>query len=71
MNWSVWLDPLGLFKTPKTQAPTPGDLKKNVTIADEGGTVGVLWGTKTISTTYITYFGDVKTVAIKSKSGKK
>lgn len=69
MKLSRWWDPIGIFQTKQSAPPPPG--KADVSVADEGGVIGVLWGTKTIGTTYITYFGDIKTVAIKSSGGKK
>lgn len=69
---SIWkiLDPLGLFKVPK-----PPDLEmssvRQPTTSEEGKFIGVLWGTRDIKSLNYTYFGDVKQVAIKQKSGKK
>lgn len=37
---------------------------------EEGKPVGVLWGTRDIESLHYTYFGDVKQVAIKTRSGK-
>lgn len=69
MSWSKFLDPLGLFKV-KKEKPTPPEAF-TATTADEGGVIGILWGTRDIESQNITYWGDVKTVAIKSKGGKK
>jgi hypothetical protein len=76
MNWQRFIDPLdlgwdplGLFKTAKQTPPSPDAFQ--VTTADEGGVIPVLWGTRDIKSIEITYFGDVKTVAIKKSGGKK
>lgn len=65
-----WLDPLGLF-SPSKQKETPPDSLEQPATADEGGYIPILWGTRPIKTQNYTFFGDVKQVAIKSKSGKK
>jgi hypothetical protein len=70
MSWSKWLDPLGLFKTPK-QAKLQPESVNQPSHADEGGVIGILFGTCDIKSLNFTYFGDVKQVAIKTKSGKK
>lgn len=69
MSWSKFLDPLGLFKAPKQKVTPPEEFKAST--ADEGGVIGVLWGTRDITSQNITYWGDIKTKAIKSKGGKK
>lgn len=43
---------------------------QNVNSAEEGKQIGVLWGTRDIESLNYTYFGDVKQVAIKTRSGK-
>lgn len=68
MSWQKFLDPLGLFKFKKQPPPAPEAF--NPSTAQEGGVIGVLWGTRDITSQNITYWGDVKTKAIKSK-GKK
>jgi hypothetical protein len=69
MSWSKFLDPLGLFKV-KRQPVTPPE-EFDSTTAEEGGVIGVLWGTRDITTKNITAWLDVSTTAIKSKGGKK
>ena len=41
------------------------------TTAEEGREIPVLFGTRYISSTNVVWYGDVRTVAIKQKSGKK
>lgn len=68
MKLSRWWDPLGIFQGPKEKRTPPEAFKS--TTAQEGSPVGVLWGTRDIKSSNITFWGDVKTVAIKS-GGKK
>lgn len=68
MKLSRWWDPLGIFQGPKQKITPPEDFKS--TTAAEGSPIGVLFGTRDITSSNITFWGDVKTVAIKSK-GKK
>lgn len=68
MKLSRWWDPLGIFQGPKVKRDPPGTF--NITTAQEGSPIGVLWGTRDLTTPNITFWGDVKTVAIKS-GGKK
>jgi len=67
MSLRQWLDPLGLFGSgtdvEKQSVTAPNS-------AEEGAMIGVLWGTRDIESMNYTYFGDVKQVAIKTKSGK-
>jgi hypothetical protein len=69
MSWSKFLDPLGLFKVKKQAPPLPETFSPST--AQEGGVIGVLFGTRDITSQNITFWGDVKTKAIKSKGGKK
>lgn len=65
MFLSAWL-------APKPQNPKPGglgDLK--VPTANEGKSIPVLFGTRDISDPNVVWYGDLKTVAVKSKGGKK
>lgn len=59
-----------LTKPIKQQEMAPSSIT-NPTTSEEGKYIGVLWGTRDIKSLNYTYFGDVKQVAIKSKSGKK
>lgn len=70
MSWGKILDPLGLFKLPKPPDVEMSSVQEPST-ADEGKFIGVLFGTRDIKSLNYTYFGDVKQVAIKSKSSKK
>ena len=72
MTVSIWkiLDPLGLFELPAAADLEMSSVSQPTT-SEEGGVIGVLWGTRDIKSLNYTYFGDVKQVAIKSKSGKK
>lgn len=57
---------------PKPQSQKPaglGDLQ--VPTAEEGREVPVLFGTRDIKAPNIVWYGDLRTVAIKSKGGKK
>lgn len=69
MKLSRWYDPLGLFNVKPTKPTPPGDFTP--TTVTEGGVTGVLFGTRNITPQYITFWGDIKTTAIKSKGGKK
>lgn len=70
MSWAKILDPLGLFRLPKQPEMQPSSVQEPTT-SEEGKYIGVLFGTRDIKSLNYTYFGDVKQVAIKSKSSKK
>lgn len=72
MSWEKWLlpDPLHLFSLPKQKQMQPDSFEQPAT-ADEGGYIPILFGTRNLKRQNWGYFGDVKQVAIKSKSGKK
>lgn len=55
---------------PKPQAPTPGEVG-GVATAEAGKPIPVLFGTRVISQPNVVWWGDIKTVAIKEKGGKK
>lgn len=57
---------------PKTKydSPSPGTFEASST-AQAGGEIPVLFGSREISGQNIIWWGDVKTSAIKKKSGKK
>lgn len=67
--WSS-LNPFKLFKLPKPPRLQPASVQAP-TSSDEGTPIGVLWGTRPLKSNNYTYFGDVKQVAIKEKTGKK
>jgi hypothetical protein len=57
---------------PKPQSQKPaglGDLQ--VPTAEEGREIAVLFGTRDLNSPNVVWYGDLKTVAIKSKGGKK
>ena len=63
---------LSAYLAPKPQNPKPGglgDLK--VPTASEGKSIPVLFGTRDISDPNVVWYGDLKTVAVKAKGGKK
>lgn len=68
MKLSRFWDPLGIFQGPKVKRDPPGDFTS--TTAQEGSPIGVLWGTRDLKAVNITFWGDVKTVALKG-GGKK
>lgn len=55
---------------PKPKAPTPGEVSGVVTAA-AGQPIPVLFGTRLIQAPNVVWWGDVKTVAIQEKGGKK
>lgn len=55
--------------TPEQTTPEPG--KMDVTTADEGNPIPVVFGTRDVYSQNVTWFGDTKSVAIRKKSGKK
>ncbi len=57
---------------PKPQSQPPaglGDIQAPT--AEEGREISVLFGTRDISGPNVTWYGDLKTVAVKKKGGKK
>ena len=54
----------------KYDSPSPGTFEAPST-AQAGGEIPVLFGSREITGPNIIFWGDVKTVAIKKKSGKK
>lgn len=54
---------------PKPQKPTPGKL--DTPTAQEGDSIPVVFGTVVIKQSNIIWYGDARTVAIRSKGGKK
>ena len=63
---------VGYAMLPKPQtSPPPGLNSVQVTTAEEGREIGVLFGTKEISGPNIVWYGDFRSVAIKKKGGKK
>jgi hypothetical protein len=59
-----------LSPRPKS-APPPGVGQFEAPTAEEGREIPVLFGTREISGPNIVWYGDVKTVAIRTKGGKK
>lgn len=58
--------------TPKPQSqPPPGIGEVEAPTAEEGREIPVLFGTRYISGPNVVWYGDIKTVAIRKKGGKK
>ena len=58
--------------TPKPQNAKPAGLNEfQVTTAEIGREIPVLFGTRDINGPNVVWFGDLKTVAVKKKGGKK
>lgn len=63
---------LGFAATPKIQTQPPAGLGEiKAPIAEEGVEIPVLFGTRDLEGPNVVWYGDLKTVAIKSKGGKK
>jgi hypothetical protein len=63
---------LSYAAAPKPQQPTPASFSDlEVPIAEEGAPIPVLFGTRDLNAPNVVWYGDLKTVAIKSKGGKK
>ncbi|MEM8493220.1 MAG: hypothetical protein AAF756_20575 [Pseudomonadota bacterium] len=57
---------------PKTQAQPPAGLDEiQVPTAEEGREIPVLFGCRYLAGPNVVWYGDLRTTAIKSKSGKK
>lgn len=57
---------------PKPKAPHRAAAEKfDIPTAQEGASIPVLFGTRKIKGASVTWYGDIKTSAIKSKGGKK
>jgi hypothetical protein len=57
---------------PKIQTQKPAGLSEiTAPIAEEGVEIPVLFGTRDLKGPNVVWYGDLKTVAIKSKGGKK
>lgn len=54
---------------PKPEKPQPGKL--DTPTAEEGSNIPVVFGTVIIKSSNIIWYGDARTTAIKTKSGKK
>lgn len=57
--------------TPKPKPPAPGNISDSVPAAEAGREIPVLFGTRIIGQPNVVWWGHLRTVAIKSKSGKK
>ncbi|WVW77410.1 tail assembly chaperone [Stenotrophomonas phage vB_SmaS_Bhz59] len=58
--------------TPKPQTQPPAGLGDiNVPTAEEGREIPVLFGTRDLNGPNVVWYGDLKTVAIRKKGGKK
>lgn len=58
--------------TPKPQTTPPAGLSEiDVPTAEEGREIPVLFGCRRIKSPNVVWYGDLKTVAIKSSGGKK
>ena len=63
---------LSAMLAPKPKNPKPGGLGDvKVPQAREGDSIPVLFGTRDIEAPNVVWYGDLKTVAVKSKGGKK
>ncbi|MAQ09575.1 MAG: hypothetical protein CMQ11_07050 [Gammaproteobacteria bacterium] len=76
MWWFVALFVAGLVLSyatmPKQQSQKPAGLSEiEAPIAEEGVEIPVLFGTRDLNGPNVVWYGDLKTVAIKSKGGKK
>ena len=58
-----------LAPKPQSQNATVGNVESPT--AEEGGNIPVLFGTRDIKGANVVWCGDIKTVAIKKKGGKK
>ncbi len=68
----VALTVLSAMLAPKPQNPKPGGLGDiKVPQAKEGDSIPVLFGTRDIAAPNVVWYGDLKTVAVKAKGGKK
>lgn len=69
---SIALAGLSYLLMPKPQAPSPAAADKfDIPTAQAGESIPVLFGTRDIKGANVVWYGDIKTVAIKSKGGKK
>lgn len=58
--------------TPKAQSQKPAGLGEiQAPTAEEGREIPVLFGTRDIDSANVVWYGDLRTVAIKKKGGKK
>lgn len=63
---------VGLLMAPKPQSQKPAGLGDiTAPVAEEGLEIPVLFGTRDLNGPNVVWYGDLKTVAIKSKGGKK
>jgi len=63
---------VGYSMTPQPQSAKPAGLGEfKVPTAEEGREIPVLFGTRDIDGPNVVWFGDLRTVAIKKKGGKK
>ena len=63
---------VGLWLAPKPQNAKPAGLSEvTAPTAEEGIEIPVLFGTRDFNGPNVVWYGDLKTVAIKSKGGKK
>jgi hypothetical protein len=68
----LFLSFVGALFAPKPKPPKPGKLEDfAIPKATEGDVIGKVFGTVMIEDASVGWYGDLKTTAIKSKSGKK
>lgn len=61
-----------MMNQPKQQPPSPAGLQDfDVPKAEDGAVIPVLFGTKDINAPNVLWYGDLRTVAVKKKGGKK
>ncbi|WP_027855201.1 hypothetical protein [Marinobacterium litorale] len=75
--WVPFLLTVGLMAAsfllvPKPKQPNPAAAEEfDIPTAQEGKSIPVLFGTRVIKGASVVWYGDIKTKAIKKKSGKK
>lgn len=63
---------VGFAMTPKPQTQSPSGINDiQLPTAEVGASIPVLFGTKDIAGSNVVWYGDLRTVAIKKKGGKK
>ncbi len=70
--WGLFFTAVAALLAPRPQPPKPSDLDDfNIPMVREGTEVGKIYGTVWIKNPHVVWYGDLRTEAIKSKSGKK
>jgi hypothetical protein len=72
VRWAALLVLSFLLRPPPPTAPKPATFEQfDVPLAKEGQEIGVLFGTRDIKNSNVTWYGDMRVRAIKKKGGKK